>query len=360
MTLYVRLFSKRLVWVFGGVFLALLALAWMGRIVQYMDILQQASIPLSVFFSWVALLLPYVMYMILPMVAAVTTFLVYHYGHQHHILTILASVGLSAGPRMRPAWYFGAMCGGVALIMSFIVVPASYHGFKVKQNAFRQQQLVNLIQPHQFFTMDKKTFYVNNVAKDGGLKDVLIWTHQEASQTFLYARAGRLVQEEEGVFLVLKQGYQTLLDDRGQVSRLDFDHYQLRLDQQTTEVYQRRNMLEFSPIDLLTSDRFSSPQQAKRWVGGHVRLLYPLLAVVFAVYPALVFSTLPFSRTSGVMRPLLRIVPVVVGFFGGFLLLGQSAESFPPLVYGLYAMVMVAFMRLACPRLTFPQIFRGV
>ena len=126
--------------------------------------------------------------------------------------------------------------------------------------------------------------YINNVAKDGGLKDVLIWTHQEASQTFLYARAGRLVQEEEGVFLVLKQGYQTLLDDRGQVSRLDFDQYQLRLDQQTTEVYQRRNMLEFSPIDLLTSDRFSSPQQAKRWVGGHVRLLYPLLAVVFAVF----------------------------------------------------------------------------
>jgi lipopolysaccharide export LptBFGC system permease protein LptF len=43
------------------------------------DVLQQASIPLSVFFSWVALLLPYVIYMILPLVAVVTTFLVYHY-----------------------------------------------------------------------------------------------------------------------------------------------------------------------------------------------------------------------------------------------------------------------------------------
>ncbi|MFM7630612.1 MAG: LptF/LptG family permease [Alphaproteobacteria bacterium] len=360
MTLYVRLFMKRLVWVFLGVFLAFLALAWMGRIVQYMDILQQAAIPLSAFFSWVALLLPYVVYMILPMVAVVTTFLVYHYGHQHHILTVLASVGLSVGRRMRPAWYFGGICGGMALIISCVVLPASYHGFKVKQNAFREQQAMNVIQPQQFFTLDKKTFYIQHVAQDGGLQDILIWTHEEGGQSFLYAKAGRLVQGDEGSFLVLKQGYQHLVDDRDRLSRLDFDHYQLRLDPQAAEVYQRRNLLEFSPIDLVTADRFSTPQQAKRWVGGHVRLLYPLLAVLFAVYPALVFSTLSFSRTSGVMRPFLRVVPPVLGYFGLFLLLSQSAEAFPPLVYALYGMVVLAFVGLAFPRFRLSAGVRGV
>jgi lipopolysaccharide export system permease protein len=359
MTLYVRLFFKRLVWVFVGVFSGLLGLAWMGRIVQYMDVLQQASIPLSVFFSWVALLLPYVIYMILPLVAVVTTFLVYHYCYQHHVLTVLAGAGLSVGRRMRPAWYFGVICGGIALIISCFVLPMSYHGFKVKQNAFRQQQAVNLIQPQQFFTLDKKTFYIHRLAQDGGLQDVLIWTDQDGTQSFLYAKAGRLVQEDEGSFLILKQGYQSIVDDRDRLSRLDFDHYQLRLDQQAAEVYQRRNLLEFSPADLLTADRFSSPQQAKRWVAGHVRLLYPLLAIVFAVYPALVFSRLSFSRTSGVMRPFLRTVPATLGFFGVFLFLSQSAESFPVMVYALYLMVVSAFVGLAFPTFSILPVFRG-
>jgi lipopolysaccharide export LptBFGC system permease protein LptF len=359
MTLYVRLFLKRLVWVFFGVFFALLGLAWMGRIVQYMDVLQQVSLPLSVFFSWVALLLPYVIYMILPLVAVVTTFLVYHYCHQHHVLTVLSSAGLSVCRRMRPAWYFGGMCGGMALIVSCLLLPPSYHGFKVKQNAFRQQQTVNLIQPQQFFTWDKKTFYIKKVAEDGGLQDILIWTDEEGTQSFLYAKAGRLVQEDEGSFLVLKQGYQNIVDDRDRLSRLDFDHYQLRLDPQTAEVYQRRNLLEFSPMDLLTSDHFPTPQKTKRWVAGHVRLIYPLLAVLFAVYPALIFSTLSFSRTSGVMRPFLRIVPATLGFFGVFLFLSQSAESFPFLVYSLYGMVAFAFVMLAFPTLKIFGIVRG-
>ena len=359
MTLYVRLFFKRLVWVFFGVFFALLALAWMGRIAQYMDILQQASIPLSAFFSWVALLFPYVIYMILPLVAVVTTFLVYHHCHQHHILTVLGGVGLSLGRRMRPAWYFGGGCGAMALIISCIFLPMSYHGFKVKQNAFRQQQAVNLIQPQQFFTLDKKTFYIQRVAQDRGLEDVLIWTHQEGAQSFLYAKAGRLVQEDEGSFLVLKQGYQSLLDDRDRLSRLDFDQYQLRLDQQAAEVYQRRNLLEFSPMDLLMSEHLPLSQKTKRWVGGHVRLLYPFMAVLFAVYPALVFSTLPFSRASGVMRPFLRVVPVTLGFFGVFLFLSQSAESFPFLVYVLYLMVLSVLLLLAFPTLKIFSGFRG-
>jgi hypothetical protein len=80
---------------------------------------------------------------------------------------------------------------------------------------------------------------------------------------------------------------------------------------------------------------------------------------VFAVYPALVFSTLPFSRTSGVMRPFLRIVPATLAFFGVFLFLSHSAESFPVMVYALYLMVFFAFVGLAFPTVSVLRVFRG-
>ncbi|MFM7621809.1 MAG: hypothetical protein ACKO57_02380, partial [Alphaproteobacteria bacterium] len=74
----------------------------------------------------------------------------------------------------------------------------------------------------------------------------------------------------------------------------------------------------------------------------------------------LVFSTLSFSRTSEVMRPFLRVVPQVLGYFGLFLLLSQSAEAFPPLVYALYGMVVLAFVGLAFPTFRLSTGVRGV
>jgi lipopolysaccharide export system permease protein len=346
MTLYVRLILKRLGLVFLSVFFALMALAWMGRVIQYRDVLQDAAIPLSLFFSWLSLLLPYVVYMILPLVAAVTTFLVYNYCYQNHILTILGGVGLSVSGRMRPAWYFGLACGTASLLISLYALPASYHTFKVKQNTFRQQQATNLIQPQHFFSYGEKTFYIETIAQDGGMKNIFVWAQQEGAKSFIYAQAGRLVQGEGESFLILKQGYQSIIDGHNIMSRLNFDQYQLRFDQQPPEVYQRRSLLEFSAVDLISSDPASDAQGAKRWVGGHVRLLYPALALLFAVYPSLVFTTLSFSRTSGIMRPFLRILPVILVFFGMFILLSQWAESSPFLVYALYAIVLSGFLFL--------------
>ena len=346
MALYIRLIVMRLGLVFVAVLVALLSLAWMGRMIQYMDVLRDAELSVVVFLSWVALILPYVIYVILPFVAVLTSFIVYNHFYNQHVLTILGGAGLSDFGRLRPAIYFGLICCFIGLWVSINVLPTSYHLFKLKQNNLRQQQVVNLLKPKHFFSFADKTFYIENIAEDKGLEHVFVYADDNGHNSFVYAKAGRLIQKNNETFLLLKNGYQSIVNNNS-LSKMDFDQYQLRFAHQLTAEYQRRSMLEFSPLDLISKSNGSN--DVKRWVAGHLRLLYPLFTILCAIYPAWVFVKLPFSRRSGIMRPFIRVVPVAIASFSLFAVLGQVAETQPIIIYCLYLLLLAGLFSILKP-----------
>ncbi|MFQ5772950.1 MAG: LPS export ABC transporter permease LptF [Kiloniellaceae bacterium] len=291
---------------------------WLTQSLRLFDFIVNRGLPASTFFSFVALLLPSFVGIVLPIATFCAVLFVYHKLIMDSELVVLRAAGLSQLQLGRPAFRLALVATLVVYSISLYFLPASYRAFKDLQYRLRDDFSTVLLQEGAFNTVtDGITVYVRDRTPKGELLGILVHdTRDPEKPVTMMAERGALVQSETGPRVVMVNGNrQQREDDSGRVSLLYFDRYTVELARLQETVHTRwREPKERYLGELFNPTQHPSDQYYRKELvaEGHQRLIMPLYTVAFVLIGLAALLSGEFNRRGQTRRVLLAIFIVAL------------------------------------------------
>jgi lipopolysaccharide export system permease protein len=213
-----RYLLAQLLVVFGFFALILVAIYWVNRAVSLFDQLIANGQNAVVFLEMTALTLPNVIRHVLPMAAFAASVYVGNRLASESELVVVQATGYSPARLARPVVVFGVFVGALVLVLTNILVPASYVEYNRRQAEISENVTARFLTEGTFLhPADGITFYIREITRDGELTDIFLSDSTlEGTRTIYTARRALLVRSDTGPKLVMFDGMaQTLrLSDR--------------------------------------------------------------------------------------------------------------------------------------------------
>jgi len=348
----------------GPFFLALAGLVLfilLNIILSLSDLMVDRGIGMTTLLRLVALKMPSLLVIAVPMSALFATFLgLGRMAHDREIVA-LESIGIPLRRILLPLIFAAAAIGAADFALYNWGVPASEQAYQqaLREVIFRQG--VPRITANAFFKgADNQFFYIRRYNEEAGtLHDVYIYDttgqlfpHAESRVTMITAQIGRWT----GASWQLESGRVYGFDTEGILGYSgSFDALTIPLDQSVEEVLSRsRTPAEMGIAELvhrIESARASGQRTDEYVVEAHMKAALPLATIVFVLFGGAVSLAFnPRSRAAGIVLGLL-----LVGLFQGALWWTQTlgrrgamnpalAAWVPNLVFG--AIGLALFLRV--------------
>ncbi len=297
---------------------ALTFAVWLTQSLRLIDFIVNRGLPATTFFSFVALLLPSFLAVVLPIAVFCAVLFVYHKLTMDSELVVLRAIGLSSMQLARPALIIGFVTTILVYSITLYFLPTSYRAFKELQFRLRSDYSTVLLQEGAFNTVaDGITVYVRDRSAGGELRGILVHdTRDPENPITMMAEQGALVRGEAGPRVVMVNGNRQQSEGgSGRLSLLYFDSYTVELTQlQDTPQERWRDAKERFLPELLNPDLEADDERyrAELAAEGHQRLAAPLytLAFVFVGLAALLAGE--FNRRGQNRRVLFAVLCVAV------------------------------------------------
>ena len=298
---------------------------WLSQSLRFIDTIINHGLPLHLSLWFLALMLPSLAALVLPIALFLAVTFVYYKLILDSELVVLRASGLSPLTLVRPAIIMGALAMVLCYGLTLYLLPASYRAFKDLQYTIRNDYAQVLIQAGVFTDLGTGlTLFVRARDADGSLRGVLVHDTRNAEKPITYTAArGRLFAGPTGPQIAMEQGsYQEASTRTGAGSILNFEHAAIALDDLLAPTEDRyREPQERFVRDLLRPDP-SLPEALRQRLQaeGHQRLaspLYNLALAIVAVATLLVGDSGPRGRWSRValaigLAAVLQIVSLVL------------------------------------------------
>ena len=329
-SIYKYLFFQ-LIAALGFVTALLVSTIWLVTALRFIDYIVNRGLPLTSFLALVALTLPGLLNVALPLaVFAAVLFVHQRLAHDNEIVVMRAA---GVGPLMlaTPAIALGLVGAVVTYAMSLYLMPAGQRAFKDWQNDIRDNYAQVALQEGAFNRLGPGlTVFLRERVADGELRGLLIHnaTDPQNPETLL-AERGVITAGEFGPRVLLVKGSRQVLNrESGRLQFLSFDRYVFEPKTESGPVGRRfrerneRFLHElFWPPDPVVEDR----QRNDFWAEGHARLTKPLLALSFALVAAAATLSGEHSRRRSIRKPL--IATVVIASASALLITSQNIAS---------------------------------
>ena len=333
---------------------------WLTQSLRQIDFIVNRGLPASTFLSFVVLLLPSFVGIVLPIAVFCAVLFVYHKLIMDSELVVLRAAGLSQLQLARPALRLGLLAMLVVYSISLYFLPVSYRAFKDLQFELRSDFTTVLLQEGAFNTISSGiTVFVRDRSPTGELLGILVHdAREEGEPVTMMAERGALVHSEQGPRVVMVNGNRQQRDpDNGQVSMLYFDRYTVELAQLDDTVHTRwREPKErFLPELFGTSNNPNDIAYRSELVAeGHQRLVMPLYGMAFVMVAMAALLAGEFNRRGQTRRVLIGILAIAV-MEGMGLALHDLAVRHPQAIPVMYAgplvpMVVSLFVLMRTPR----------
>lgn len=281
---------------------ALTFAVWLTQSLRLIDFIVNRGLPATTFFSFVALLLPSFLAVVLPIAVFCAILFVYHKLTMDSELVVLRAVGLSSFQLARPALIIGLLTTLVVYSITLYFLPISYRAFKELQFQLRSDYSTVLLQEGAFNTVaDGITVYVRERSSDGELRGILVHdTRDPAKPVTMMAERGALVRGDAGPRVVMVNGNRQQVEGgSGRLSLLYFDSYTVEITrlQDTPQTRWRDAKERFLP-ELLNPDPTVGDEQfrAELAAEGHQRLAAPLYTLAFVLVALATLLAGEFNR----------------------------------------------------------------
>ena len=286
---------------------------WLTQSLRLIDYFVNRGVPAGTFLTFLTLLLPSLVGVVLPIATFCSVVFVYNKLTMDSELVVLRAAGLSQLQLAGPALILAVVMTAVVYSVSLYFLPASYAAFKDLQFELRSNYSAVLLQEGAFNSVsDGITVYVRERTSGGQLLGVLVHDTREAgSPVTMMAERGELVAADSGPRVVLVNGNRQQRDQKdGRVSVLYFDRYTVELKHLQETVHTRwREPKERFLGDLLDPNMHPSDKQYRSELiaEGHQRLVSPLYALAFVVIGLAALLSGEFNRRGQTRRILLAI-----------------------------------------------------
>lgn len=291
---------------------------WLTQSLRLIDFIVNRGLPATTFFSFVALLLPSFLAVVLPIAAFCAVLFIYHKLTMDSELVVLRAAGMSSIQLARPALIIALVTTAVVYSITLYFLPISYQAFKELQFRLRGDYSTVLLQEGAFNTVaDGITVYVRERSADGELRGILVHdTRNPGKPVSMMAERGALVRGEAGPRVVMVNGNRQQADGgSGRLSLLYFDRYTVELTQlqDTPQTRWRDSKERFLPELLnpelsLADERYRAELVAE----GHQRLAAPLYTIAFILIGLAALLAGEFNRRGQNKRVLLAVFCVAL------------------------------------------------
>ncbi len=343
-------------YIFDQLLIAMLAITmgltvvvWLIYSLRWIDFIVNRGLPGTVILSFVGLILPSLLGLLLPIATFCAVLFVYHRLVMDSEMVVLRSAGLSQLQLARPALVLGSLVTLVVYSIMMYFQPASYHRFKELQSDIRNNFAAVVLQEGTFNKLSEGiTIYVRARSPDGELRGILVHDNRDPKKPVTrMAEFGSLVQSEQGPRAVLINGNSQQIDpDSGRLSLLTFDQYTMDLPQNRGSVRVRwRQPKERFLADLLYPS--ADPGDRKNYneliAEGHQRLIAPLYVLGFVMIALAALLSGEFSRRGQKHR--LFVAFICVALIEGLSLAFQDlATRSLYAVFGMYAVALLPML----------------
>jgi lipopolysaccharide export system permease protein len=327
--------------------LALTFAIWLTQSLRLIDYIVNRGLPASTFLTFVGLLLPSFLGVVLPVSCFVAVLFVYHKLAMDSEMVVMRAAGLSQLQLARPALVLAVLVTACVYAISLYFLPLSFRHFKDLQNDFRNDFSAVLLQEGVFTALnDEITVYVRERSADGELRGILVHDSRDRSKPVtMMAERGALVPSESGPRVVMENGNRQQVErGTGRFSLLYFDRYTIELSDfgEIAQSRWREPKERFLPELLWPGDDRRDQRYRQELIAeAHQRLVGPLYTVVFALIGVAALLAGEFNRRGQAMR-VLAAVACVAALEGISLALNDLATRSAAAVPAMYAAVLLA------------------
>lgn len=288
---------------------------WISQILKFLYLIDK-GIRLSQFFSLIILIVPSLLFMVLPFSLLLAVIYTYNRFGEERQLIILKNSGLSNIDLAKPALFIATIVTICSYYISAILLPASYTKLKTDLNYFRRNYASSIVSEKTFNQISNSiTLYVDKKSTNDSLMGVIVFDNRRSdSPSILFAKKGRFKPSGNNMAFELFNGFRQAPDSNGTLTKLQFDSLVVELtDNKIKSEEDNRDINEFYIGELLSpSNKLSIPRQQKMIAEGHQRLIWPLYNYILTFIALAVFLKMPYNKKS-VFKQLFYTTVIVVG-----------------------------------------------
>jgi len=291
---------------------------WLTQSLRLIDFIVNRGLPASTFFSFIVLLVPSFVGIVLPIATFCSVLFVYYKMTMDSEIVVLRAAGVSQLQLARPALQLGMLATIAVYSITLYFLPASFRAFKDLQYRLRSDFTTVLLQEGTFNAVTAGiTVYVRDRAANGELLGILVHDSRDLENPItMMAERGALVRSGDSPRVVMFKGnrQQRNLED-GRVSILYFDQYTVELAQlQDTALTRWREPKERFLMELFAKSE--SPHdiayRSELIAEGHQRLVMPLYSFSFVLIGLAAILSGQFNRRGQTRRVLLAILLIAI------------------------------------------------
>jgi len=300
---------------------ALMAVALLSQSLSSLDYLVNQRQSAVVFLKIIALSMPQLTNMILPIAVFVAALVALNRLHTEQEIVVCFAGGVSRWRVISPAMRLASTLAVVALVMNLWVQPIAYQALRRLLTDIKTDLAATLVREGEFTEpVPGLTVYAQSIDGAGEMHNLFIHeTRDDGSSTTYMANTGHIVQRQGGPVLLLRDGSTQAFSSRGVLNYLTFNEYPFQLGQLTST----DELVHYKPSDRYLHELFF-PDLQQAWekknrkallAEGHYRLASPLYNIAFMAMALSAilgggFSRLGYARRIAIVGGLAALVRI--------------------------------------------------
>jgi lipopolysaccharide export system permease protein len=222
---------RQMLWPTLAATAALCAVALLSQTLSQLDILVNQHQSVAVFLKLIALSMPQMLAMVLPIALFVAALITLNRLHTEQEIVVCFAGGMSRWRVLSPAIRLAVMCAIVSLVINLWVAPWCYRETRNELFKIKTDLVSSLIRDGQFTQpAPGLTLYAQSTDRQGLLHNVFINQEKPGSQpTTSAAKFGQIVKREGQPALILRQGSNQQFNAQGVLTFTTFAEYVLDL-----------------------------------------------------------------------------------------------------------------------------------
>lgn len=282
--------------VIACVMIGIVLMVQMSKLLYLID----RGVQLYHFFYLSTLIIPYLLFAILPFVTMISVIYIYNKLVEEKQLIILQICGNSNIKLIQPVLYFAIIVSILSYYLAMELMPRSYKTLKSEIHLIKDNYISSIVHVKTFNQISKSIIvYVNKKLSNSKLEGIVLFDNRDADHmVVLFAESGILQIKDSVPKFLLTKGVRQSYDKNGNMTKLSFDVLTIELVESQpiqTENSGDINALYVSEL-LFPNDALPIPKQLKFIAEGHQRIIWPLYNLVLPFIALSVFLYSPYTK----------------------------------------------------------------
>lgn len=317
MLLYRKYFIKNILPLLIVVTFSITSMVWITQILKLLYLFDK-GIKVMDFCSLIILVLPTLLFILLPVITVITVIYIYNNLKIERQLIILQASGVNNLQLAMPALYVALIVMLIAYCISSTIMPLSHINLKSRLSFIKNNYISSIIEEKTFNKITKDiTVYIDKKSAGNIMNGVIIFDNRNLDNpSVVFAGSGILDIYENNPVFELGKGIRQEYDVNGNLTQLTFDSLMIKLQNDNPLISQRtkhnKEANEYYIRELLEPPTDINPTKRTKLISeAHQRIIWPLYNFVLPFLALAVFLKYPYSKKTTFIPILLTALSVL-------------------------------------------------